>query len=390
MLKIVKDLRQFNSSNLNFHSLGEYVQQLDISNIDFQSHLPLITNPNNYSRNILLLEPLECVLLHWPPGVESAVHFHQGFWGFVLVLEGTCDNIEYKHTGNQLKEIRTIRAIKAGVIAEPDGIIHKIANPSKTETLVTCHIYYPALETLDGLALYNMETGTIGILNEKAKTASFSEPKEHFKEWNEKAFEVNHLNQPKKESTHQIFPVIPKPSANKIKSMISRYYGEQAKKYDQLDLQRAPRKQYLDTIDRLIANDLDKLTKLENLLAIASGTGRRTVKIRNLTGRKYKITGVDICEEMCLEAEARNIQSHASAWLDVELPNATFEAATILYAFGHIPSLQGRKLTLEKIYNKLSPEGVLFLDVFNSKDQHEWGPNAITIFEELELQEPRI
>lgn len=387
MRKIIKGLKAFNSSNINYQSLGAFVKKLEVSNIDYLSHLPAISDPDNYRRNILLLEPLECVLLHWPPNVESAVHFHQGFWGYVLVLEGTCDNVEYLHKGNKIEEGRTIRAQKNGIIAEPDGTIHKITNPSKTETLVTCHFYYPALDTLDGLALYNLETGTIGILNEKAKTASFLEPRENFKEFNENAFEVNNLAKPKKKKPHYIFPVIPKPSAKKIKGMIRGYYGEQAKRYDQFDLQQKARRLYLDRIDMLIAHELSEKSELHNFLAIACGTGRRAINIRELTGRNYNIEGVDICGEMCKEARKRDMQARHGDWLEVDFKKGTFEVITFLYSFGHIPTNEGRMSTLQKIYQKLAPGGILFFDLFNRKDQNEWGPNAVAIYEELELAE---
>lgn len=72
------------------------------------------------------------------------------------------------------------RALPGGLMNEPEGTIPKIVNPSETETLTTIHFYYPALENLNNLTIYG-EDGRLGVLNEKAAAASFSEPREHFK-----------------------------------------------------------------------------------------------------------------------------------------------------------------------------------------------------------------
>ena len=59
----------------------------------------------NYARNILLMDPFEVVVLHWPPGVESAIHHHEGFWGYVLCVEGEVENVEYTYDADA-KELR--------------------------------------------------------------------------------------------------------------------------------------------------------------------------------------------------------------------------------------------------------------------------------------------
>ena len=60
---------------------------------------------DNYARNILLLDPFEVVVLHWPPGVESAIHHHEGFWGYVLCVEGEVENVEYTYDAER-RELR--------------------------------------------------------------------------------------------------------------------------------------------------------------------------------------------------------------------------------------------------------------------------------------------
>lgn len=386
MQNVLSRLAQFSESTLTFEQLGAFVRSIEVDKLEYRHLVPEATQPGNYARNILMLKPLECVLLHWPPGVESAVHYHKGFWGYVLVLEGTCDNVEYEHRGEELVETRTLRALPGGVIAEPDGTIHKITNPSTTDHLVTCHFYYPALESLDGLVLYELESGTIGVLNEKAETASFHEPREHFKEWKPGAFRFVGAQAVLRGQSHRIFPLLPKPAAEQIKRMLRSYYDEQARQYDFFDLCHPTRRNYTQRIDALVAKGLDEEPRIAQLLAIACGTGRRAVRIRELSRHDYHILCVDLSPEMCCQAQERNLTACPGDWLKVEVEDEAYDAATYLYAFGHIPTARERLLTLKKIHRKLRHGGLLFLDVFNREDPHEWGPRAVRSFEELELQ----
>jgi ubiquinone/menaquinone biosynthesis C-methylase UbiE len=385
MQKIVDGLRQFQPEHLSYDYLGKFVKNISLSDCQYKDLLPPVDESGSYSRNILMLEPLECVLLHWPPGVESAIHYHKGFWGYVLVLEGACDNIEYTLEDGKLIESQTIRALAGGVLDEPDGTIHKITNPSKTRTLVTAHFYYPALETLDGLAVYDIETERVGVLNEKAGSASFTEPEAHFHSIQESAFQYVPLEKSGRVRTHHIFPIIPKPDGDWIRNMISDYYNEQSKEYDNFDLLHESRRKYTRRVNQVIADILGEKGKLKEVLAIACGTGRRAIKIRELCCRDYAITCVDLSEEMCCQAEERGVATRVGAWLDVKVPDETYDAVTFLYAFGHIPSREERKASLEKIFRKMNSGGVLFLDAFNANDRNEWGPRAIQKYEKLRL-----
>ena len=84
-------------------------------------------------------------------------------------------------------------------------------NSSATEPLVTLHFYYPALDTLDGLMLYDLETGTVGELNAEAQTASFAEPDAHFRRLDKGAFTFN-LRAATASRTAS-FPFCPNPAA---------------------------------------------------------------------------------------------------------------------------------------------------------------------------------
>lgn len=381
MKKLLERIKNETPKNFDYEWLGEFVRSIDVSTLDYKAELPPLEE--GYSRNILCLEPFECVLLRWPPKTESAVHLHEGFWGYVICLEGSVENHDYSLTEGVMREQLVMKALKHGIVNEPDGTIHKICNCSQTDELVTLHFYYPALDTLDGLTLYNTETGTVGTLNEKAATASFDEPIEHFHTLEENAFSFDASHN----QSHRIYPIIPKPGSSEISSLISAYYAEQALEYDSFDLKHSSRRKYNDRINRLIATELAEMHPLDSLLDVACGTGRRTMEIKKLSGVNFKASGVDLSPEMCEVAVSRGMNAKATRWLEAELGDETFDAAIFLYAYGHIPTLEERRDALTKIFEHLRPGGCFFFDVFNAHDKNEWGPSAIRHFEKLNLDE---
>jgi len=374
MEQLLEELKLFGAKNLSFEGLGEFVRRIDLDKIDHVPYLPQAEG-TGYSRNVLMMEPLECVLLYWPAGSTSAIHWHKGFWGYVLVLEGECDNVEFKYADGQLIETNLIKATKGGVLNEPDGVIHKLVNDTD-KPAVTLHFYYPALVDMDGMAIYN-EEGTMAVLNEKALTASFDQPMECFRSYQKNDFEYVPYIERKGKRTHRIVPVIPKPKSELIQEMLGAYYSEQASVYDMFDLQDSSRKNFVERIDELIAFEWKNVIQPEKVLMIACGTGRRAEQIRAMSGIDPEITGVDMSEEMCKIARTRKVDAIASNWENVDVTDDHYDTATFLYAFGHVPNNAARQEALKKIHNKLKPDGALFFDVFNAMDINEWGPNAL-------------
>ena len=186
MQGVLKQLKDH--SPLDYEALGALLKEIDFATVYYESLLPNISSSDTYSRNILTLNPIEVVLIHWPTNVSSAVHRHDGFWGYVAVLSGSCENVEYLYKEGVISEIHRMKFLKGGLIPEPDGTLHKMYNPSGEESLVTAHFYYPPLENMDNMVIYNLENQRIGTLNDKASTASWSEPDEHFKSIQENAF----------------------------------------------------------------------------------------------------------------------------------------------------------------------------------------------------------
>ena len=380
MNSILERIKKVDQSKLNYESLFDTIIPFISKKIDYRDLLPEITNQKEYARNILLLDPLEIVLIKWPPGVESAIHLHQGFWGYVGVLEGVASNTEYFFDNKVLKQKRAVLINKGGLIPEPDNTIHKLANHSKTAPLVTLHFYYPPLADLDHLKLYGID-GTISELNQKATSASLSLPKECYRSFKRDQFKFDDGTQGK---THLISPILPKPGPDEIKTMVRDYYADQAMHYDVSDLDNELRIKYVEAINQTLVDEFQKFQP-ERVLAIASGTGRRAAVIKIMTGLEYKLFGVDISAEMCELAREKGIEAHCADWLEIDFPDGYFDAITMLYSFGHIPTAAERLRFIEKVYAKLKPGGAFYFDLFNIDDKYEWGLNAIDVFNEYNL-----
>lgn len=188
MIELIERIKSF-EIDVNFDTLGKFIKAINIDSINYETFINEPENIGDYGRNILTVDPFECILINWPAGVESAVHHHKGLYGYVWVLEGELDNVSYKFDNNKLLEYSIDRYGRDGLTPEPDGIIHKLRNNSKTKRAITLHFYYPAIHSFEGMKIFNLENGQVGILSKQAKTANWSLNTGHFKEILENAFE---------------------------------------------------------------------------------------------------------------------------------------------------------------------------------------------------------
>ncbi len=385
MQNLIQKIQQLSIQKIDDTLLKNFVNKINIDELNFEEQLPKPKNPFCYGRNILTLKPFECVLLNWPPNVESAIHHHQGLFGYVLVLKGEINNHFYEEGNGLLRETAIQSYFKGGIISEPDGIIHKIANNSKINNAVTLHFYYPPMENLEGLKIYNTSTNSIGILSDQANSANWSDEKGHFKSIEDNAFSFIPFVELNKNKSHVILPVFPKPNSLKIMEMNKSYYNEQAYIYDQLDQENPIRNAYTSSIDNKIANDLKKSEfPIHKVLDIATGTGRRPLKIRKLSGLDYEIQGVEASEEMVKKAKENGLDVIFAHWTDFNLEEkAPYDAITLLYGFGHIPDNQTRLKLLKHINKHLKIGGSFYFDVFNINNENEWGPTCIEQFHNL-------
>jgi len=380
LIKIKNQIKDF-SSQINFESLGYFVKSINIKSLNYQDYIVDPEVSGEYGRNIIELNPFECVLINWPPGVESSVHHHKGLFGYVIVLEGELDNISYEESNGNLIETKSERYIIKGIMPEPDGVIHKIANRNKEKRAITLHFYYPAIESFDGMRIFNTETGSIGILSKSAKTAKWSSNESHFKSIIKNAFNYISLEALNKDKSHIIQNIYPKPKSEEINRMNSNYFSEQAQKYDFSDFNQPSRKAYINKVDQLIANDMSE-NKILKHLDIAVGTGRRAIRIKELSGLDYEVVGVEISEEMCKIANSRGLRTYHQDWAnDDDQIGEMFDSASFLYAFGHIANSNKRIKSLKKINTYLNIGCPLYIDLFSLNNTNEWGPFAIKAFE---------
>ena len=389
MQALLDTIRTSTPSGFDFEWMGDLVRSVDPGELDLRGCIPSIDGmTDNYARNILLLDPFEVVVLHWPPGVESAIHHHKGFWGYVLCIEGEVENIEYEFDAEQkeLREGSALRVSAGGVLPEPDGTIHKIVNPSPDQPLVTVHFYAPALDTLDGMVLFDAEKGWLGELNAEATTASFHQDPKGFRRLEKDAFTFVPIQQVAGHRTHRLYPLIPKPSPEAILHNINAYYSEQAEIYDHLDQGSEKRRAYTSSINGIIAEDL-RTVEVERVLHVACGTGRRALDIRERVGLDYRMEGVDISASMVEKAKEKDVQGRIGHWNEIHMDTDAYDAVTFLYAFGHIPSIDDRRKSLTKVASVLRPGGRFYFDVFNVANPNEWGPAATRLFEELNLEQ---
>ncbi|MBI1306817.1 MAG: methyltransferase domain-containing protein [Bacteroidetes bacterium] len=386
MQELKSQIQQF-TSPVTFESLRSFITELTLENLRFNEHIPEPEAAGDYGRNIITLEPFECVLIHWPAGVSSAIHLHEGLFGYVWVLEGELDNVFYKFQDGKLIEYSVARYGKNGLIPEPDGVIHKLANNTNTRA-ITLHFYYPAIESFEGMQLFNVEKRAIGSLSDNANTASWQDEDGHFSEVKTNAFDFVPFDVHHQPKTHVMIPVIPKPTSERIREMNDEYFSEQAHKYDFSDFNQPRRKAYIDGIDREIARLLQESEPIKKVMDIAVGTGRRALHIREISELNYSITGVDISEEMCAIAGERGIRAIHHDWVNAEIPDEKdFDAVTFLYAFGHIADIESRERALRKVHQVLKPGGMIFFDVFSLNNQNEWGPQASKAFDQRNLGE---
>lgn len=372
--------------SLDYDALCRWVESRDWLSMNWQSAVPPIEDQSDYARNILCLEPFEVVLLHWPAGVESAVHHHEGFWGSVVCLQGTLENVTYRLNGTELERVDLLRAYPGGIVPEPDGTLHKIRNGSATEALITLHFYYPALETLDGLALYDLQTGSRYVCNEKATSASMNLSRDCYRSMEANVFQFK----PIVASSHVQCNVVPKPDSSVIEKMVSNYFNEQAAVYDALDEQVLKRKQYTEAIDLKVSTcfkALHAVQPMKQVMHLACGTGRRARGIQAQSGLDYAMYGVDLSEEMAKQATLRGVKTHVGSLSAISHTEelSSFDAVTLLYAYGHLPDEANRLKVLRSTYEMLRPGGFLIFDAFDIADEHEWGPAALAQFEHQRL-----
>lgn len=383
---MLSKLRGVHKEKWTFESLGDFVHDLKVEDLVYKTLIPeMASDQVGYARNILAMEPLEVVLLHWPGGVESAVHEHRGFWGYVLCLEGVMENVDYSLHDGTVREKGLTHVMSGGIMPEPDGTIHKLVNSSPDKPLITLHFYAPALESLEGLRLFDLKAGDIYVCHDETPSATLGLADEMYGQILRNQFDCSYS----KYKSHELAPIVPMPAREVVQELVQAYYNEQAEIYDANDQAHFVRKRYTTGINGFVAENLRIMharNSLISVLDVACGTGRRATEIRDLTEVPYALYGTDASSEMREQARLRGISvvqngQEPDGWLN------KFDVVTMLYAFGHLVTESDRMVQLQRMHRMLKPGGVIILDAFNIGDSDEWGPEVVELHESLRLSE---
>jgi cysteine dioxygenase len=339
--------------------------------------------PGAYSRKKILSVPLEITIVKWPSAGESAIHSHRDFWGFVAVIDGIIENMQYDWEGKVLKQKSTDLFSTGALIPEPSGVIHKISNIGNDPAL-TLHFYFPALDSFEGMKIFDLDKKRIGILGKKAWSASWNQPSENFYSIENDSFETE--PDLKSNLSFSMVSMFPKPNSREIKKLTNQYFSELADDYDSLDTGIQARSKFIKTVNKLVSDRIIASSKKEvTALSIGCGTGRRDIEILDSTRLSYKIFGVDLSEKMCIEAKRRGINAKLGAWMEVDFDEKPFDFIYFLFGFGHLSDQDHRLEFLKKVRKNLKKGGEFLFDAFNLHDQFEWGPKVSRNFEVHDL-----
>ena len=125
--------------------------------------------------------------------------------------------------------------------------------------------------------------------------------------------------------------------------------------------------------------ELPKVEALERLWAIAEGecvfepgcgSGRLTERLARAVGRRGQVIACDLAPEMARRARARvplpNVDIRAAAILDLELPDAHFDAIICFCAFPHLEELAR---TMERFRRVLKPRGRFWISHTTGREE---------------------
>lgn len=134
-----------------------------------------------YSRLRLMTEPYEILMMVWSPQGETSIHKHVNFGGALVVLQGSLVEMKYGVDSGRIT-LTDEKLLQEGACElEKLDAIHMVKNPSLDSYAVSLHIYFPTMDSLTAMEIYDLESNLVGVLNERAKTASWKELGSSFK-----------------------------------------------------------------------------------------------------------------------------------------------------------------------------------------------------------------
>jgi predicted metal-dependent enzyme (double-stranded beta helix superfamily) len=188
MNDLLERLSLLKNSSIQPEMLASLISKTDFGNLDFKKFIQIAENAD-YTRVQLMSDPFDVELMIWPPSKQSAIHMHSGFWGHVIVLQGTGKETIYKWNGRTLSFLKVQILSPFADMHVRENSVHSVQNVNETGIFVTLHIYYPPQEGMQNTVIFDTLEKRIGVLNKSAKSASWNEPEAGFDSIKENAFE---------------------------------------------------------------------------------------------------------------------------------------------------------------------------------------------------------
>lgn len=108
-----------------------------------------LTTPNfdkeKYSKKVLHKDDtLEVVLIRWESGASSLIHDHGNSYGIVRVLQGSIGFDLY----DEINKVGEGLVPAIDTFDLPEGILHRMYNPSELEDAISLHFYCPKISEM--------------------------------------------------------------------------------------------------------------------------------------------------------------------------------------------------------------------------------------------------
>lgn len=133
-------------------AVEDLLNQLDITRDDLAEYIRFNDNGSRrYARNPITTSGwYELLVICWAPGQSSLIHDHAGSACAFRVIQGTGSETTYLRTpGGKVRPVSAEILSPGDVCASKDADIHRVANDTEGEDLITLHLYAPPLAVMN-------------------------------------------------------------------------------------------------------------------------------------------------------------------------------------------------------------------------------------------------
>ena len=158
--KIIRDLKNFATTNFPTSDVSSYLKNVKLSDNDLEKYL--LKKDKQYTRNLIHKDvDFEIMVVCWPPKISAPIHGHEGEKCWARVEDGELQISNYeKVSSNPLELIKTKqRSCLPGYLDGP-AEIHSVENLTN-EFATSLHVYARPYDACD---VYDLEKGTVNRL----------------------------------------------------------------------------------------------------------------------------------------------------------------------------------------------------------------------------------